>query len=596
MFGVYPRPKTCEPVDTVVFPEGGMLLYAPADLRAMAERTVLPAFRKARIPYRWAATEEAGYPVHIGTQPDHADGLPDISDLGDEAYAVRVTDAGASVTANSSRGIFHGLLTLSGMADKEGLHCGTIIDHPSMAIRGVVEGFFGRPYSDDERLDLVEYIGRLKMNTYLYGPKDDPYHRVRWREMYSAARMTTFVELADRAHQYGVDFGWAAGPGFTVRYSDEQDVAAMIDKFAQLVDVGVRLFAIFYDDIFPQMQYPEDRAAFDSLAEAQGVFTTRVWDRMRELWPEARLMVCPTEYRGDGDSDYVVELGGSVPDEIPLFWTGPDVCSSTITADNARALTEHMGRQPVYWDNYPVNDASMVFDLHVGPLRGRDAGLGDLCRGIMFNPMNFAESSKIPLFTAADYTWNAEGYDPEESWRAALRHVDKMCAADWELVFDHMRKSCLADSDAPGLDALIATYNEQCKSGEASVKMFGVHFAGMIAAAETVLGRTANRKLAHEAAPWVNRLHGLTSLTDDVVRVLAMATGEETFDLEIVKRMRRHVMRDIDSLRERFLPHVGHRSIETLALRAMRVSEDMVRGDMDAAREAMKEPFVNVNW
>lgn len=597
MFEVFPTPKTCELEDRVFLPKDRVVLHVSADIRSAVDRILVPSFRSVRIPYGWAANDdETGYAVHIdsGMPPDTS--LPDISIMGDEAYAVSVGDAGAYVTGNSSRGLIYGVMTLSHMVGRTGFQCGTVVDVPSFAYRGIVEGYFGIPFSDKDRLDLIEYIGRLKMNTYLYGPKDDHFHRVRWREPYSDSRMTFFVELVDCARSVGVDFGWAAGPGFTVRYSDDRDVDAMISKFGQLADAGVRLFAIFYDDIFPEMQYPEDRSAFSSLAEAQGSFTTRVRDKMHERWPDARLLACPTEYRGDGDSDYVIELGAGVPNDVPLFWTGPDVCSRTITSEQARALTERMGRPPAYWDNYPVNDASMVFDLHVGPLRGRDETLGEVCWGMLFNPMNLAEASKIPLFTAADYTWNSGAYNPEKSWRSALRHVDEACSAEWELILDHTRKSCLDNTDASRLDELVNMYNDRCRDGVPSVAPFKKYFADMAEACKKVVGNDANTRLASDAGPWLKRFRTVLSLATDVVEVLAMGTEEQAPDLDIVKRMRRHVMYDLDALRERFVPHIGHRSLDVLALRAMRVSEDIMRGDADAARDAMKEPLSSIDW
>ena len=71
------------------------------------------------------------------------------------------------------------------------------------------------------------------------------------------------------------------------------------------------------------------------------------------------------------------------------------------------------------WDNYPVNDAGMKGELHMGPYTGRDQKLPEVCRGLFLNPMNQAEASKIALSAAASYLRNPEGYDPKAAWEAS---------------------------------------------------------------------------------------------------------------------------------------------------------------------------------
>jgi len=575
----------------------GVVVHGRDELRPLVERVLVPVLEHAGTSYIWNGADGTGYPIYVGEPvPGDETAHSDTARLGDEGYVITVTRSGASVISDSRRGTLYALLSLGRMIDGSELECGTVVDSPDFAYRGIVEGFFGRPYSHAARLDLVEYTARLKMNTYLYGPKDDPYHRARWREPYAEWQMGEFAQLVECAQGLGMTFGWAAGPGLTVRYSDSRDIDAMVYKFVHMAEVGVRLFAIFYDDIFGRVQHAEDRAAFGSLARAQADFTCRVWNRLQKDVPDARLMVCPTEYRGDGGSDYIVELAAGVPQEIPLLWTGRDVCSRTISAADTRALAERLGRPPAYWDNYPVNDASMVFDLHIGPLRGRDTALGEVVWGLLANPMGLAEAGKVPLFTVADYLWNSRDYDPETSWRSALQYVDPACADAWELIFDHMHRSCLSDADAPGLDAVVARYNERCRDGNASVSPLIRYFDDLRGAYDSVFGPDVNRKLLRDVSPWISRLYRMQTVTTDVAKVLGMASGEVPLDLEVVERMRHHVLGDVDVLRDCSAPHVGYRTIEALALRALAVSEDILRGDLDGARRIVNEPIAMVDW
>ena len=50
---------------------------------------------------------------------------------------------------------------------------------------GAIEGFYGKPWSDEQRKDLFKLMALWGMNAYMYAPKDDFKHRHLWREMYS---------------------------------------------------------------------------------------------------------------------------------------------------------------------------------------------------------------------------------------------------------------------------------------------------------------------------------------------------------------------------------------------------------------------------
>ena len=51
-----------------------------------------------------------------------------------------------------------------------------------ISLRGIVEGFYGTPWNFDIRADLLNFCGEYNLNAYIYAPKDDPYHRDKWRE------------------------------------------------------------------------------------------------------------------------------------------------------------------------------------------------------------------------------------------------------------------------------------------------------------------------------------------------------------------------------------------------------------------------------
>ena len=72
--------------------------------------------------------------------------------------------------------------------------------------RGIVEGFFGPVWSMSHRAALFEFGAKRGMNTYLYAPKDDPYHRERWKESYPDGEWKGLLNLFDLAQRYHIDF------------------------------------------------------------------------------------------------------------------------------------------------------------------------------------------------------------------------------------------------------------------------------------------------------------------------------------------------------------------------------------------------------
>jgi len=284
----------------------------------------------------------------------------------------------------------------------------------TFAVRGIVEGFYGPPWTHAERLDAISFLAPRGFNAYVYAPKDDAKHRTEWRVPYDADERARFRELAAHADANGARFGFAISPGLDIDYESDADRAAVLAKLEPLLDAGVPWFLLLLDDIPMQ----------PGLAPRQAALVTWLLGRLRETRADAALTLCPTEYVGTRPSPYLGELAAGLPDEVDVMWTGPTVCSPTLRADDARGWTEALrGHRTLVWDNTPVNDATMVNELHLGPYLGRDAALADLVGGVLCNPMTQARASLVQLATAMDFLRDPDGYDAPKSWAAACADV-----------------------------------------------------------------------------------------------------------------------------------------------------------------------------
>lgn len=333
---------------------------------------------------------------------------------------------------------------LAAAAIKEIKDDGIYVSAPDIAVRGVIEGFYGKPWSMEQRRRILSLIAKYGMNAYFYGPKDDPFHRDRWKELYGENDAATLRELIGISAENELNFSYMLAPGLTIRYTSEDDVKAMCDKYAQVYSFGVRRFGLLLDDIPDVPKYDEDKAAYPRLVDAHIYLANRAYDFLKRLDPENTLIVCPTQYWGDFAGEYVSALGKGVPADCEIFFTGKQICSEKLTREESETFLAATGHRPTYWDNYPVNDAEMVDEFHISPLTGRGADLFRCCAGLIFNPMEFGESSLISLITAAEYAWDNAGYDPQASYERAVTEVlGAQYVAPMKIFSDFCYKSCL---------------------------------------------------------------------------------------------------------------------------------------------------------
>ncbi len=297
---------------------------------------------------------------------------------------------------------------------------------------GVVEGFYGRPWSQTQRLDLIDRLATLGLNTYFYAPKNDLKHRAIWRELYDDSELANFREVVQTCKQRGVNFFYGLSPGLDIRFADPTERNHLKARFDQLRNVGVQHFALLFDDLPGRME-DADRAGYESLAAAQCDVTNEVFAWLRGHSPAARFLFCPTPYcdRMDraqhGGAGYLVEIGRQLAPQIDVLWTGPEIVSQEIPIDSINRLSERIGRPPVIWDNLFANDydARRAF---CGPYTGRPSEFVYAVRGILINPNNEYCLNFIPLRTFAAFLSGDCQWQPREAFLKA--------AAEWLPCFE----------------------------------------------------------------------------------------------------------------------------------------------------------------
>jgi hyaluronoglucosaminidase len=344
----------------------------------------------------------------------------------------------------------------------------------------------------------------------VYGPRDEPKQRLKWREPYDPGELRELAGLHRHLAGVGVRMGVALAPGAEVA-GEAADRPALWHKLGPLADSGVDWFVLDLDGGRGTAEV--GRLHADAVAWVHA--------RLQEAHPGVRLDVLPVQYVGAVPSPYLSVLASRLPTEVGVMWTGPTVCSPTITTADVRDRKGVLGgRSPLLWDNYPVNDGFMRRSLHLGPYRGRDPGIASVVKGVLCNPMPQAYASAIPLLTAMEFLTDPAGYDCDGAWRRAVATVAgpsrsrpvwtiaQACTASPLHDPDDQALSRLVDAldaegDGPGWPGALASLHEVLVDAQQAAE--GLAAPGPDPAPGTDASPIPGAALATELFPWARQ-------------------------------------------------------------------------------------------
>lgn len=475
-----------------------------------------------------------------------------------EGYYLKVTASGVVIAGADERGLYYGLQTFRQMAEDGKLSLGAITDYPDVPYRGVVEGFYGTPWSYEDRLSQLDFYGENKLNVYIYGPKDDPYHSVpNWRKPYPEQEAKQIKSLVDRANKNRVIFYWAIHPGQDIKWNEE-DRATLLKKFEHMYELGVRGFAVFFDDISGE----------GTKADKQAELLNYIDDNFVKVKKDvAPLIMCPTEYNkswSNLEGGYLPTLGTKLNKGIEIMWTGNTVVA-TIDKPDMQWINSAIKRKGYIWFNFPVSD--FVRDhLLLGETYGNSLEIADDVSGFLSNPMEHAESSKISLYSIADYTWNMKNYKSGDSW---LRSFPAVFPEAPEALFTFARHSSALGANGHRFDreesVALRPRLDRLAKGEATtedIAAISTECSDIIASVNMLLASQTNPNLIDEMKPWL-KMAKLVGEYGQNVLALDAKTGYDSFvkEYDKVKAIQRLMyLVDIEENQNPYQPGVKYGS------------------------------------
>ena len=236
-----------------------------------------------------------------------------------------------------------------------------------MLIDGYIEGYYGRLLNWTDRFNLLNQLGELNVNFYIYGPKEDPLHRARWMDLYSAEQEENFKSFLEKSLQSDVKVYIAISPGLSYEKQSSLYLKKLFTKIDQFQEIGFTNFAIFFDDLELKQN--------QSLGKLHGDIVNQVRGFLRND-NENSLFFCPTVYsnrftKGNlEDCNYLQGLSKTIDLSIPVFWTGQDVVSEKISNSDINDLKKILNNPILVWDNYYANDYCPT-RFFIGPYKGR---------------------------------------------------------------------------------------------------------------------------------------------------------------------------------------------------------------------------------
>ncbi|MGL5379267.1 beta-N-acetylglucosaminidase domain-containing protein [Clostridium sp.] len=437
-----------------------------------------------------------------------------------EGYVLKISDNEnengiISILGADEDGAYYGVLTLGQVLEQKNINNKVaevvVEDYPEIALRGFIEGFYGYPWSHEDRMSLMADTSEYKMNTYIYAPKDDPYHRSNWKELYPEDKAKEIAELAKVGTENNFNFCWTIHPGATLQFTDE-DYNAILNKFEQLYSLGVRQFGVLFDDT-------DDWTNGGKQAEWINRINN---DFVKAKGDVAPMVVVSARYNsawGPNINRYFKPFMETLDKDVEVMWTG-HATMSNVSRDVFEWPKTATGvdKDVAVWWNYPVNDYCDNRVL-MAPMHNLSTDL-DNVTGFFSNPMNQAEASKVALYSIADYTWNTDSFEYMQSWETSIEKLVPEVSEEFKRFASN---TCYLKDDggasgpfefdeswylAEKIDALNAALDNDESAIEIAKDLMN-EFKLIIQDRETIINNLDNEKLLKEIEPFLGAYKAL---------------------------------------------------------------------------------------
>ena len=453
------------------------------------------------------------------------------------AYFMAANNGEIVILGKDTDAAFYGLTSLKwifNQIDGSTIRNFEMRDYADVNIRGFIEGYYGIPWSPEGRMSLMKFGGDFKMTSYIFAPKDDPYHTSKWRELYPADQLEIIKQQVAVGNASKCHFVWTAHPfmgGFNAQDADAE-IERLLAKFDQLYDAGVRQFGVLGDDV----------GNLDKNIVVKMMNKVSEWAKKKGDCYDT--VFCPQGYNHSWQGNYselnIYDKG--FPKDVQIFWTGEAVCQpiEQKTLDHFRRHNKEGDkdrRAPLFWLNWPVNDINHSRMLMgKGELLHTDINPADLY-GAVSNPMQESEPSKVAIFALADYTWNVKGFNADKSWNDSFKYIEPECAEDLHTLAKHMSNPApnghgLTLSESVELKPVLDEFKTALTAGNVKDGIGERVISEMetiINACDGFHAKSKNELFKNQLKPFTDSLKELTSAIRDFTKAEMALESDDTY-------------------------------------------------------------------
>lgn len=524
-------------------------LTAAHETAVDAEETDVPSDKAER--EESAKTENSDAQLYVGIYDQSeankdADSVVDqwfVSIFGDNADEFDVfekTDSYLLVVKNGKIGVlgkdtdsaFYGLTTLKQIMTQvkhKTVRDLAVQDWADVASRGFIEGYYGNPWSTEDRAELMRWGGEFKLNSYFYAPKDDPKHNGKWWELYTPEELEQKIApLAKAGNESKCQFVFALHPFMSnaitpTTYDDK--VNMLKKKFEQVMDAGVRQIAILADDAGNQGSELYIKLMRDLVDWVSS-------DEMQQKYPGLKTTIpfCPVEYGGWGES-----WMSKLPEEVPVVMTGGKIWGE-VTDGFTNSFSSNVGRGPYMWINWPCSDNSKRHLIMGGYANFLHPGVNpEKIQGIVLNPMQQSEPSKVAIFGNACYSWHIweDAETAEQAWEDSFKYVDHETFEQTEasdalyelskhMINQNMDGRVVALQESVKLAPKLTEFKSKLSAGtltEDDISSMRKEFQKLAEASKTYR-ESGNERIADQIVYWLDTWDNVTAAADSLLSAL----------------------------------------------------------------------------
>ncbi|MDN6161882.1 MAG: protein O-GlcNAcase [Atopostipes sp.] len=425
-----------------------------------------------------------------------------------DAYYLNTADD-LIIYAKDNEAAYHAISTLKQIMNqkddiKESL---AIHDYADSNLRGFIEGFYGIPWTNEERKSLMDFGRDFKLNSYIFAPKEDPYHNEQWRKLYPEDQVNELKKLLSISQEKNIEFIWTIHPFMkdSVNFEEnyEEDLETIIDKFEQLYDIGIRQFGVLADDV--------DQEGLDARNQLKLMRDLNKWNTQKV--DTKNLIFVPSAY----NKEWAEQLGNyfkdlaDLPENIQVMWTGNEVVGK-INQETVDYFKDSLNRDPIFWLNWPVND-NIPVRLSLGKTEMINSDSMDLA-GVITNPMKEAEASKGALFTIADYSWNSEDFDRDTNWEDSFKYIEGKEDDNLRFIAQHLNDQApvIEFKESESLKEDLEQYLEDLEDDSVNDEQrnrLSKEFKKISKAITELKEDAENKEYIEEINPWLNSLRDL---------------------------------------------------------------------------------------